>query len=914
MKQIFFILFVSCLFSKTSYAQQGGLYLHSYHNPLSNIDYQNLAILQDQEGIMHFANTKGLISYDGIAWEITPTLSTPLALALDTLVSHRMLVGCKENFGYLEKLASGQRHYVSISDANRSFGAITHIVLNDQYAFFYSRKVLYRVALYNLKVEKVWIARPDQNYAGIFVYRNDVYLNIKGKGVHRIMADELVSVSALKALGSNDIVSYLTFSDEQVLIATNRNQLLLFDGRKAKPLVFQAEAYIQENLLVSTLNVSQQYLALATLSGGCILIDKKSGKTWQTINYQSGLPDDEVYALGLDHQGGLWIATDYSISRADLNLPIQNFAKYPGLDGKIISVNNMDGLLYVATTEGLFYLDEVRSPDELLAIIQEQEKITEVKTTIERTIETELESENQEKSLLKKIFRSKDPEKQTRREEKKEKRETRKNDRRKKQGKEPPYPTPAPEENEAEVVRVSSSISRETLRPVYRSSTRYQYIGRPRQPAYTRYSIPFVYRKVEGLKAKCELMMRYHDRLLVLTNTGIYEVVQKKARLILEAEGAHFIHQSQQHSNRFYVGTDQGLIFMKYEDSLWQVSEKLKDVVNFKIFSLAGNESILWLGGENQVFRIELNDEGKPERAKKYDFVHSYSEKVVVRMIDDQATFFLSSGIYRYHQAQDSLYRDTSLQAFFNPRSRILYKQASYTWIRPDTRWENIHNANQSVRLENAFLSLFSDLDDIYVDPQQNIWIITETALYRVDAQARLYPNDDFRILIRAVRDSQGHLLRQAALKLDYKNSAFSIDLAAPFYLGESETTFRYKIKGLHPHWSPWSKQSSLSFPYLPSGHYILQIQAKNIFGQESQVLNYRVTVNPPYWETWWFYLAAIVLALLLVIALLKIRTNALRAANRRLELKVKQKTAEIARQKEQLEITFTEIARKTRT
>ena len=889
------------------FAQEGDLYLYNYYHTVSNADQRNYAALQDQHGVMYFANTKGVITYDGVDWQMSNTLTTPYSLALDTLISNKVYVGCAGSFGYLERDRQGKNRYISISEANHRFGRISQIILNYKYAFFYSDRVLYRVSLETQKVEKIWIARAGQTYSGVFMHQEDIYLNIDGIGLHRVVEDDLVSLSHTQLPNDAYLIGSLKFNYKYTLLSTLDNQLYLFDGFEYKPFEVESQKYLDENLLNNILDVSENTFAISTVSGGCVLVNKSSGKTIQTVNYQTGLPDDEVMAMCLDHFGGLWLCTEYSISRADINLPIQNFAEYPGLEGKITTITRLDNTLYTATSEGVFFLEKVKNSEELITVVrQEREKVNEVRTTIEKKVEVTKYVEappalDIPDKIRKRLERSK------RREERRKKRKEKKN------GIESENTQEEEAQAEPDMINMSSSINKKELTPKYKTKTTYQYLGKKNKRSYALQSIPFVYKKIPGLKAKCIQMINYQDKILVATNIGLYEIVNKQAHPIILDDDILFIYQSKNTPERFYVGTSGGLIFLNNQEGTWVVSEKLKELVKYSIFSISGDDQVLWLGSINQIFRIELNAEGKPIRSKAYQMDYNYSENIITRMIAKKPTFFLSNGIYSYDNQRDSIFRDESLYQFFNPRAKVLFKQAGYTWTRPDSRWENIHDLNKSDHYKNTFLSLFRDIDDIYVDDSDNIWIIDDNALFRVQSEARLYAGKGFSIFVKEVRDLRGNLLPIDKLKLDYKNSAFKIFLASPFYLSESATEYQYKIDQLGGDWSVWSNQSSVSFPYLPSGDYTIHFRAKNIFGQLSKEISYTFTVKPPYWESWWFYLGAVLLGLLFIITFLRVRTRTLEVANKRLEHKVTEKTTEIEWQKSQLEVAFTEIEKKNK-
>ena len=73
-----------------------------------------------------------------------------------------------------------------------------------------------------------------------------------------------------------------------------------------------------------------------------------------TINYRTGLPDDEIYSSFVDKSGGLWLSHEYGISRTAFDIPVRNFGNYPGIQGKINAIQVIDSILIVATGEGLF--------------------------------------------------------------------------------------------------------------------------------------------------------------------------------------------------------------------------------------------------------------------------------------------------------------------------------------------------------------------------------------------------------------------------------------------------------------------------------------------------------------------------------------------------------------------------------
>ena len=68
-------------------------------------------------GILYFANTVGIMEFDGVDWRLinTSNNSAVKSLATDTATG-RVYVGAKGDFGYLHPNTSGKTEYVSLLD------------------------------------------------------------------------------------------------------------------------------------------------------------------------------------------------------------------------------------------------------------------------------------------------------------------------------------------------------------------------------------------------------------------------------------------------------------------------------------------------------------------------------------------------------------------------------------------------------------------------------------------------------------------------------------------------------------------------------------------------------------------------------------------------------------------------------
>ncbi len=837
-KQRLFILLACSSFLFKIQAQSGDLFLHNYIINLKNIDTQNLAATQGGDGVMYFANKKGILSYDGVTWDIIRTNSTPYSLVTDMRGGGRVLVGCRNDFGYLTKLKTGEVKYVSFLKTKADFGEINRILLTKQCAYFYSEKEVFQVALANDKITQTWKVQSDRVFMGMTQIGEKIYINIKGKGLYQLKGKDLVAIPNTTMYANLYLKATLPFDSQRVLLGLSNHATYLFDGQKVQLYMPVAHEYIKGNIINTGLALGGEKMAMGTLSGGVIILNKNTYNTEYILNYQTGLPDDEVFALCMDRQGGIWICHAEGISRADLGLPVRSFSGYAGLVGNIESLINIKDSLFVATSDGLFYLYKVNRYEEVEGFIRKEQKYVQNIETVIRTVKIS------EPNTSERFRRYQPP----------------------KKGGNKPTERKIEVEEETEQKRVPvKAYSTETITSLFST--------KEAREAYALQSIPYIYKKVEGLDAKCRQLIHHKGEILVASNLGLFRVRNQKgsvnAEAILRDEYINFMYISQRNPDYLYVTTAEGMVILRYQAGNWLVHSQLKEAFKTATYSLVEDGNTVWLGAESRVYKVTLGQDFLPQKLpEKYDFRDSFSEDVIVRMLKGQATFILSAGIYSYSPKSNQMYKNPRLERYFNTRSEVFYKQAGFTWIK-NTVWQNISQPLRKDSLRTLFLDFFRDLNEIYVDEQQNIWAVDNNALYRIAADAQVLKDKSFNTYIRNIYSKADKFLPLDESVFEYNRQALSLTfkLATPFYQGEGEIEYQYWLEGLSEDWSEWDTQALISFPFLPSGKYKLHVRARNIFKQQSQEKVFAFKVEPPFWETYWFYglQIAILLSLLLL-------------------------------------------------
>ena len=118
-----------------------------------------------------------------------------------------------------------------------------------------------------------------------------------------------------------------------------------------------------------------------------------------------------------------------------------------------------------------------------------------------------------------------------------------------------------------------------------------------------------------------------------------------------------------------------------------------------------------------------------------------------------------------------------------------------------------------------------------------------------------------------------------------------SIDFSAP-----ERNRHRYRLEGVDAEWIETPSESRVAaYGNLWPGRYVFLVQGGNRDGEWSPVQRtLDIIVEPNWWQTPAFLIAAVALATLVALALVRWRTRALERARRRLESEVARRTAEL--------------------
>ncbi len=132
-------------------------------------------------------------------------------------------------------------------------------------------------------------------------------------------------------------------------------------------------------------------------------------------------------------------------------------------------------------------------------------------------------------------------------------------------------------------------------------------------------------------------------------------------------------------------------------------------------------------------------------------------------------------------------------------------------------------------------------------------------------------------------------------IRLDWQHNFFEFEYVALNYTLPEKNQYAYKLEGVDADWRYVGTRRFGNYTTLPAGTYTLRIIAANNDGVwNEEGVRLKVTVVPPFWQTWWFRLSLFVLLVGGVGGGLLWRLRAAEAEQRKLEALVQQRTREL--------------------
>jgi ligand-binding sensor domain-containing protein len=533
MKTRFFVV-LAIFFHQAVFAQVGHYFLSHYsiENQGNSLSFD---IAQDDKGLMYFATRTGLKQFDGRNWHAVK--NSPIVYTLSVAPSGKVYVA---GDGIVGVLSTASDFTLQVNTLLNEPGAeFFESALTKETIVFVSEKKLVIHDLSTAKNASLALPPNEDGFANVFELYGVGYASTFDGSIYKIQEGKLLNAE----FKLNSPITFSAGLGDNYFVATEDQQLFLFSperGLKKIPVV--EEKYLSSGVIVSGVWVSPNLIAIGTLNGGVLFLDPTTGKTQETINYFSGLPDNEVFCLKRDAEGNVWVGHEYGYSCISPNLPFRSFNHYEGLKGNILCAKTFGGKVYVGTSVGLFYLEKQDQVGEEVFYVEQKGKSLKKNNALSKK---EAEKETKKRGFLGFKRRSN--------------RET---------------------TTEATKTSAGKAKIRQTRRVIVGTT--------------------YVFKKVDGISSKVARLLVSNQRLYAAGLAGLFEIEGSKSKVVVQ-EPVEVVSVTNQHG---IVGeTYQSRVFSHSKSgSHTTLLEDLHDDVSSVV---EDKEGTLWIAGAKDIYQFK---------------------------------------------------------------------------------------------------------------------------------------------------------------------------------------------------------------------------------------------------------------------------------------------------------------------
>ncbi|CAN5262374.1 triple tyrosine motif-containing protein [soil metagenome] len=323
---------------------------------------QNRGIAQDENGIVYFANSEGLLSFDGVYWKRYPLPNQTIVRSVAIGSGHKIYVGGQNEMGYFSPDRTGSLVYTSLKsllpEKYRSFKDIWDITAYNGQFFFRSQNNLFQ---YDGKA--ISISRPFSQWQFLGLCDRRLYAEDSQKGLLQFLKGKWIPVLTGNLPARNlGVTSLFHLNKDTILITTLKKGLFVLAGKQLSAFKFKGANPFKNQRLLCAIAMDDHHIAVGTQLGGLYIIDQ-NGRTLENLSRKEGLQNNTVLALFSDKEHNLWIGLDDGVDFYAYNSAIKHI--YPeGLnEGTGYSAIVFNHSLYIGTSNWLYQLPFGRSGD-----------------------------------------------------------------------------------------------------------------------------------------------------------------------------------------------------------------------------------------------------------------------------------------------------------------------------------------------------------------------------------------------------------------------------------------------------------------------------------------------------------------------------------------------------------------------
>ncbi len=367
---------------------------------------------------------------------------------------------------------------------------------------------------------------------------------------------------------------------------------------------------------------------------------------------------------------------------------------------------------------------------------------------------------------------------------------------------------------------------------------------------------------------------------------GIYRIAPKKHTIEhftsengFLTDNLNFIHIT--NSNQLWISSDRGVYLFNPSNGSVKIFQKEQGLVSNEIFDINSHNNKIYVGTLRGINILEEMERG-----------NSLNEQWQVTTIAEE------QGLQYLDVSMGSSMIDNQGRLWIGIESKILsiMDEMKLDTIPVKTYITGINLYDTTINFKSDSQILDSEKQGLPTPLDQS------NSLNSNSPSSTLDPNIEY-------NDIEGPYNLPLELQLPYNQNYISFNFNALAYSNPNSVVYRYFLEGIDKNWSNIiTEAKSENYRDLPPGDYTFKVIAKGYNNVWSKPVELSFSIIPPWWKTWWAYLAYVTLFALILYSISNYRSQWLKKENRILEERVKHRTSQLEKSLHDLEATQTQL------
>lgn len=334
---------------------EGVPFVSNYAERDYGVSNNNFKIVQDQRGILYFANEFGILEFDGQTWkviQVATNRSNIKCLAFNS--DNRLFVGAQGDFGFIDSDSVSNILFNSLLDKvpqeHIDFNDVWNIVILDDKTIFQSWK-----ALYIYENDEIKVIKTNKRINRLFKVYNQPIIHDR-EGLFILNNERFDLLCSLEDLEDVDVRFILPINKKDYLIGTYGQGLFIWDGQALQPFPMNKRFnFNQVNITSGHLRADGDYI-IGTMHSG-VFVMEQSGKVKMNLSKKNGLQNDEIREVFSDRDNNLWVANKLGVDFIELSTPLRQLKPNADEPIGVYSAASYQNDIVLATHNGLIAKD-----------------------------------------------------------------------------------------------------------------------------------------------------------------------------------------------------------------------------------------------------------------------------------------------------------------------------------------------------------------------------------------------------------------------------------------------------------------------------------------------------------------------------------------------------------------------------